>query len=89
MRIQRTYFHGKRVTIDDVILQLLEVFEAFRIWKNVTSRTRQPARGVRVYVGVRKPNPNPNPGNTRAFTPGFQLPVPIPTCRAIVIVNLT
>jgi hypothetical protein len=41
--------------------------------------TRLPVRGVRVYMGVRKPNPYPNPGKTRRFTPGFQLPVMIPS----------
>ena len=46
--------------------------------ENVTSRTRQPACGVRVYAGVQSRNPYPNPGKTRRFTPGFSVPVLFP-----------
>ena len=35
--------------------------------------------GVRVYVGYEMSNPYPNPNKTRRLTPGFSVPVTIPT----------
>ena len=70
MQIQRTYFHGKRVTIDDIILQLLAVFEAFRIWKK-RDVTYPPTHtwGTGLCGGT-KAKPQPQPRKYPCIYPG-------------------
>ena len=38
--------------------------------------------GVRVYLGYEMSYPYPYPNKTRQFTPGFSVPVTIPSCKS-------
>ena len=70
MQIQRIYVHGKRVRIDDIILQLLDIFETFRIWKKCDV-TYPPTRiwGTGLCWGT-KSQPVPQPHENPWFYPG-------------------